>query len=131
MAISISNVKSLAGGALETIRENPIVTVGAVAGTAALVGGGLVVAKASKKRKKTSSKKRKSTKKRKTRKKTKKTKKRIRRTPRTAGKGKDRSTRRIRQTKNGQPYVILRSGKARFIKKSSARASRKRKGGRY
>ncbi len=50
---------------------------------------------------------------------------------RTAGKGKDRSTRRIRMTKNGQPYIILRSGKARFIKKSSARASRRRKGGRY
>lgn len=50
---------------------------------------------------------------------------------RTAGKRKDTSTRRIRMTKNGQPYVILKSGKARFIKKSSARSSRKRKGGRY
>jgi len=50
---------------------------------------------------------------------------------RTAGKGKDRSTKRIRMTKTGQPYIILKSGKARFIKKSSARASRKRKGGRY
>jgi len=50
---------------------------------------------------------------------------------RTAGKAKDRSTKRIRMTKNGQPYIILKSGKARFIKKSSARASRKRKGGRY
>jgi hypothetical protein len=34
-------------------------------------------------------------------------------------------------TKTGQPYVILKSGKARFISKASARASRKRKGGRY
>jgi len=50
---------------------------------------------------------------------------------RTAGKRKDTSTRRIRMTKNGQPYVILKSGKARFISKASARASRKRKGGRY
>jgi len=50
---------------------------------------------------------------------------------RTAGKRKDRSMRRIRMTKNGQPYVILRSGKARFISKRSARLSRKRKGGRY
>ena len=50
---------------------------------------------------------------------------------RTAGKRKDTSTRRIRMTKNGQPYVILKSGKARFIKKSSARRSRKLKGGRY
>lgn len=50
---------------------------------------------------------------------------------RTAGKGKDTSTKRIRMTKKGQPYIILRSGKARFIKKSSARRSRKLKGGRY
>lgn len=50
---------------------------------------------------------------------------------RTAGKRKDRSTKRIRMTKNGQPYVILSSGKARFISKRSARLSRKRKGGRY
>jgi hypothetical protein len=50
---------------------------------------------------------------------------------RTAGKRKDTSHKRIRQTKNGQPYIILASGKARFIKKSSARQSRKRKGGRY
>jgi len=50
---------------------------------------------------------------------------------RTAGKGKDRSTKRIRMTKNGQPYVIMKSGKARFIKKTSARTSRRRKGGRY
>jgi hypothetical protein len=34
-------------------------------------------------------------------------------------------------TKTGQPYVILASGKARFISKKSARLSRKRKGGRY
>lgn len=50
---------------------------------------------------------------------------------RTAGKGRDTSTRRIRMTKNGQPYVILKSGKARFIKKSSAKRSRKLKGGKY
>jgi hypothetical protein len=54
-----------------------------------------------------------------------------RQTPYTARGGKDRSTRRIRMTKHGQPYVILKSGKAKFIKKSYARASRKRKGGRY
>lgn len=53
------------------------------------------------------------------------------RQPYTAGKRKDTSTRRIRYTKNNQPYVILRSGKARFISKRSARLSRKRKGGTY
>ncbi len=50
---------------------------------------------------------------------------------RTAGKGRDTSRKKIRMTKNGQPYVILASGKARFISKSSARRSRKTKGGRY
>jgi len=54
-----------------------------------------------------------------------------RQSPYTAGARKDRSTRRIRHTKNGQPYILLKSGKAKFIKKSSARASRRRKGGRY
>lgn len=54
-----------------------------------------------------------------------------RRTPRTAGKGKDRSTKRIRYTSKGQPYVITRSGKAKFIKKTSAKRSHKQKGGRY
>ena len=57
--------------------------------------------------------------------------KRRRYTPHTAGKRKDRSHRRIRHTKNGQPYIILESGKARFISKKSARNSRKRSGGRY
>jgi len=52
-------------------------------------------------------------------------------TPHTAGKRKDRSTRRIRYTRKGQPYVILSSGKARFIKMTSARRSHRQKGGRY
>jgi hypothetical protein len=51
--------------------------------------------------------------------------------PRTAGKRKDTSTRRIRYTKNNQPYVILANGRARFISKKSAKTSRKRKSGRY
>jgi membrane protein YqaA with SNARE-associated domain len=54
-----------------------------------------------------------------------------RRYPQTQRKRKDTSHRRIRYTKNNQPYIILKSGKARFIKKSSVRNSRKRRGGRY
>lgn len=54
-----------------------------------------------------------------------------RQTPYTARGGKDTSTRRIRHTKHGQPYIILKSGKARFISKASAKRSRKIKGGRY
>jgi hypothetical protein len=53
------------------------------------------------------------------------------RKPHTAGKRKDTSRRRIRYTKNNQPYVILSSGKARFISKRSVSSSRKRRGGRY
>ena len=50
---------------------------------------------------------------------------------RTAGKRRDTSTRRIRMTSKGQPYIILSNGRARFIKKSSARRDRKLKGGKY
>jgi len=39
------------------------------------------------------------------------------------------SSKKIKFTKNGQPYILLKSGKARFIKKSSARLRKKRKGG--
>jgi hypothetical protein len=51
--------------------------------------------------------------------------------PYTAGKRKDTSHRRIRYTSNNQPYIILASGKAKFISKKSVRTSRKRRGGRY
>jgi len=39
------------------------------------------------------------------------------------------SPKKIYKTKNGQPYIKLKSGKARFIKKSAASNMRKRKGG--
>lgn len=103
---------------------NPVATAlgGVVLGTAL---GGTIAAVTSRRKtsRKSSSRKKRSTRK--------KTTKRNYKYARTAGKGKDRSTRRIRMTKNGQPYVILASGKARFISKKSARSSRKRKGGRY
>lgn len=41
------------------------------------------------------------------------------------------SHKKIHYTKNKQPYIILASGKARFIKKSSSRRSKKLKGGYY
>jgi len=134
------------------VTGKPIVS--AVVGSVAVGAVGVGVVKAVKARKKTKKKTKKSTKKKKTTKKRKtkgrklkfgskawrkkylkKGKKKTKRSgakyARTAGKGKDTSTRRIRMTKNGQPYVILASGKARFIKRSSARRSRKLKGGRY
>lgn len=110
------------------VQENPIATAVGAAGAGAVLGVGTaavigaVKSRKAKRRKTRSSRKRSSSSKRR--------KKRYK-YARTAGKKKDRSTRRIRMTKTGQPYVILASGKARFIKKSSARRSRKLKGGRY
>lgn len=120
----LGNVMVFASDQAEGLLGNPVAT--AVGG--AVIGGALVgtVAAVASSRKKTTRKS--------TRSKRKKTRSKSRRSvkyARTAGKRKDTSTRRIRITKNGQPYVILKSGKARFISKASARASRKRKGGRY
>lgn len=140
--MNLPNLKNIAvsGGNLvksgftkisQFVRENPLTSGAALGGS--VLAGGLAVSQIIRTRRKKPTKKKKTKRrtKRKTKRKTKKKKRRGRRTPRTAGKGRDRSTRRIRYTKNRQPYVILKSGKARFIKKSSARRSHKRKGGRY
>lgn len=42
-----------------------------------------------------------------------------------------RGSKAVHYTKNGQPYIILRNGRARFIKNSSAKRIKKLKGGRY
>jgi len=110
------------------VSANPLGTalgVGAVVGTGALVATAIVKAKRKKSTKRKTSRKKTSSSR------SRRTKRKGRRTPRTAGKGKDRSTKRIRYTKKGQPYVIMKSGKARFIKKTSAKRSHKLKGGRY
>lgn len=54
-----------------------------------------------------------------------------RRYPHTAGKRRDTSHKRIRFTKRGQPYIIQRNGRAKFISNRSVSQSRKRKGGKY
>lgn len=107
------------------IKENPLATaVGAgVVGAGVGVGVAALVGSSSKK---TTRKKSRKSNKRKTKKKKSKQKK-----PYTAGKNRDRSRKRIRYTKNNQPYILLRSGKARFIKKSSVSRRRKLKGGTY
>jgi len=130
MAISISNVRQIAGQALETIRANPITTIGAVAGTTALVGGGLVLAKSSRRKRKTKSKKKKRTSRGRSRdrrfiSKQKHERAYVRR-KRKAGKkitrkryktSKKKSGRKIYYArKTGQPYIKLASGKAKFIK---------------
>ena len=109
--------------------KSNIGTIGAGIGGAAL--GGAVGLFASRKSSSSASRKRKKRKNSYVRKKHNRTKRRGRRTPRTAGKRKDTSHKRIRYTKKGQPYVIMGNGRARFIKKSGAKRSHKQKGGRY
>ena len=110
-------------------KENPLaVTVGSIAAGGVLAAGIAGTVSAVRKRKKIKRATRRTTTRRKT---VKRKTKRTYKYARTAGKRKDTSTKRIRQTKNGQPYIIMASGKAKFISKKSARLSRKRKGGRY
>jgi len=128
----ISRTKSITGLVTDFVRTNPIISGGAVAlGGSAIVTGLVVAARKRKKKSKTASKTRKSRKKTTKKKGTIRRKTKGRRTPRTAGKGKDTSTKRIRYTSKGQPYVLMKSGKAKFIKKTSAKRSHRQKGGRY
>jgi len=90
----------------------------------ALLGGAIVAGTSAIKKRSSTTRRKSSTKKSKSR-------KRKYKYARTAGKRKDTSRKRIRMTKNGQPYVIQANGRARFISKASARNSRRRKGGRY
>jgi len=123
----LTYVESTASNISKGVLGNPVTT--AIGG--AVLGGAIVgttIALTSSRKKKT---RKKSSRRGVQRRSARRSKKRNYKYARTAGKRKDTSTRRIRMTKNGQPYVIMKSGKARFISKSSARLSRKRKGGRY
>ena len=117
-----SSVVQGVGSATEFIRKNPVTSGVTVAG-GVLAGATIIqIAKKRKAKRKTAKRKapRKTTQRRKKKSRTK-----------VRGKkwyGKTRS-KQIKMTKKGQPYVILASGKARFIKKSRARDMRKRKGG--
>lgn len=122
------------GTASEFVRKNPVTSaVGVSGGIVSGLAVTQIIRKKRKARAKTKKPKRKARKaKPKTRRKvSKKKKKSKQRKPYTAGKGKDTSSRRIRFTKNNQPYIILANGRARFIKKSSVARARKLKGGRY
>jgi len=129
----LSKIDNAAGQASEFVRQNPATSAATIAGGAAATGLGITAIQIIKKKRAASKKKKATKKKTTTRKKTKKkrTLRKGQKRPYTAGKRRDTSTRRIRYTKNNQPYVILKSGKARFIKKSSVRRMRKLKGGKY
>lgn len=109
--------------------SNPVATAVGAAGAGALLGVGTAALVGKIKSRK--SKRRKTRNSRKRTRSSKRGKKRRYKYARTAGKRKDTSHKRIRMTKNGQPYIITSNGRAKFISKSSARRSRKLKGGRY
>lgn len=102
-----------------------------IAGGVGLAVGAGVVAGAVALSNRKKSKKRKSSSSKSKRKKSSKSQGRGAKKRRKNGKSRKTSLRKIHTSKNGQPYIILASGKARFISKKSAKASRKRKGGRY
>lgn len=110
------------GTASEFVRKNPVTSGVTIAG--GLLAGATIVQISKKRRAKKTTARRKAPKKPTQRRKMK---------SRTKVKGKKwygkTRTKKIFKTKAGQPYVILSSGKARFIKKSRAAAMRKRKGG--
>ena len=124
----ITNVKDIIGDTATNITSSPVARTLTTLAIGGAIGGGVALlgSKIAKRRKKSKSKYKSSRKKS-----VKHRRKRKLKYPRTAGKNKDTSHRRIRMTKNGQPYIIQANGRARFISKSSARRSRKLKGGRY
>lgn len=113
--------ENVLGKVTKFVRENPLLTGAGLGVAAPIIATGAIKLVSSSSKKKTKKTKRKKTKS-KISKKCKKTRKRTtKRSPQ----------KRIRHTKKGQPYIILSSGKARFIKKSSAKSRKKRKGGYY
>jgi gas vesicle protein len=130
LSTGLERVIGFASEQVEGLLGNPVATAVGGAAVGAVVGGAATYAVTKAKTTRSKSTKKRS-RKAPSRRKRSGTSKRTRKYARTAGKRKDKSTRRIRMTKNGQPYVIMASGKARFISKKSARSSRKRKGGRY
>lgn len=137
---TITKIQGIVGSASPTV-------VGSAAGAGAVIGASVIGIAALKKRrsKKTKKKSRSSRKKRKGRgRKLKFGSKAYRKKYLGKGKHKHRSsaggkltrhthrkTKGIHYTSKGQPYIIMSSGKARFIKKSGAKRSKKQKGGRY
>jgi len=115
-------------GTFDAIRNNPAfgasVAAGIVGAGALAIAGGVLA-----RRKKAKAKVRRKTSTVKARKSTRKTKKSTAFNKRREKAFRNASSKKIRFTKNGQPFILLKSGKARFIKKKSARLRKIRKGG--
>lgn len=125
----LQSVDSGIGEATEYVRKNPVTSAASVAG-GVLAGGTVVQIVRNRSKKRAASKT-----KNKTSSKTKKTKSSNRKRKSNKSKknksGSKSSRGKIKHTKKGQPYIILPSGKARFISKKSEKARKKRKGGYY
>lgn len=121
-----SFVDSNVGEATEFVRKNPVTSSAAISG--GLLAGVTAVQVVRKSRKK-SSKAKKSTSK--TRKSKSKSRSKNTKKKRKTTKSKRSPKNKIKHTKTGQPYIILPSGKARFISKKSEKLRKKRKGGYY
>lgn len=120
----IANVERILSPVTNFTRSNPLAT-GVILGIPSGAVGSSVVRKVTRSRKKKS----KSTKS-KSRSKRKRTKKAKSRNTRKSKKKTTKSSRKkIKYTKTGQPYILLASGKSRFISKKSAETRKKRKGG--
>lgn len=115
-----SRGKTAFGGISMFLRSNPLLT-GAALGVGAIVATQSILGVARRKKRRTTT--RRAPARRKTTRKKKRGNGTLRkhRTP--------PAKRKIRFTKKGQPFIITKSGKAKFIKKSSARSAKKRKGG--
>ena len=115
-------------GLFDAVRNHP--SFASAVGGATIGAGAVAIAGAvGRRRKKTTKKKKASTRKKvgRPRKSKSKAKKSFKKRRAAAFRG--ASSKKIYTTKNGQPYIKLASGKARFISKKSAKTRRKRKGG--
>lgn len=124
----ILNFDRLRSSATDFIRGNPItagiIGIGVPVGVVAIAKIGRAIGARRKKRRKAPTKRRRST-----RRKTTTTRRRSTTKRRKFGLRKAVRSKKILKTKNGQPYIILANGRARFIKKSSYRSAKKRRGG--
>ncbi len=115
------------GEASQFVRNNPVLSGLIGSGIIATVGGvGAGIVRRRKKRKAKAPSRRRTTKR--TRVTRRKGKKRSRSQTRIVRRASARGAR-IRHTKHGQPYIIMKDGRARFIRKKTSRLAKKRKGG--
>lgn len=115
---------NLTNGLVATIKANPLSSAIGATGVVAGAGLGAVAVTRAVKRRKSKRNKTRTTRKRTSR---------VKRSKRKSTKRKRHHTtsKRIKHTKNGQPYIILSNGRAKFISKTGAKRRRKVKGGYY